>query len=144
MTKGKTVDALTAAEIYKDIGIAGVLLIVAIVLVYKLYPFFVEYLQSAKRAKDERAKADVSRAQAEHERNEIMRMSNSVIDNNTAALQTVSMDREMLLLMLERHENASQERDLRNEGQNAEILAQVGKARGDIGKIKVIVGEKGA
>lgn len=137
-------DALTAADIYKDIGTAGVILIVGIVLIYKLYPFFVEYLQSAKRAKDERAKADVSRAQAEHERNEIMRMSNSVIDNNTAALQTVSMDRQMLLRTLEQHENASQERDLRNEGQNAEILAQVGKARGDIGKIKVIVGEKGA
>lgn len=130
---------LEAAELYKDIGIAGVLLIVGIVLIYKLYPFFVEYLKSAKVAKDERAKADVSRAQAEHERNEIMRMSNSVIDNNTAALQTVSMDRQMLLRTLEQHENASQERDLRNEGQNAEILAQVGKARGDIGEVKTIL-----
>lgn len=142
-------DVLTAAEVYKDIGVSGVCLIVAIVLVYKLYPYFVDYLRAAKNAKDKRAEGDISRAQAESERNEILRangeavrMSSEVIKNNTAVLQMVSDERELTREAIREHEKCSQERDLRNEAQNDDIQRELGKARGDIGELKVYVKER--
>lgn len=80
--------------------------------------------------------------QIEGERNELTRNNTAALDNNTAALGLVMSDREAMLRALDQHEKSSQERDLRNEKQNEDIKACLGKARGDIGELKVIVKER--
>lgn len=128
-------DISTLAVLIRDLGPAVV--IGAIVLAFLWY--YRNDIRGVFTSAQNRNKALV---RIEGERNELTRNNTAALDNNTAALGLVMSDRDAMLRALDQHEKCSQERDLRNEAQNDDIQRELGKARGDIGELKVIVKER--
>lgn len=143
-------DVVTLVDGVERIGIPGIIILVLVLLVYKLYPFFVDCLKAYKKSKDVRAESDIKRAQAEFERNEIqrqqieaLRQSSAVIENCTEVIKgnakIYERETERISRELADHEAASQERDLRTERKQDDIIGRVGNIQGSLGEIKQIV-----
>lgn len=106
-------------------------------LVYKCYPYLIDWIKARSLAQREIAKAQTELSKREAERNEIMRNNNVVIENCT---QTMKITTEYIkdtesryLARLETHEGLSEERMTRLQAVLNRNAQEIGKIRGDIG-----------
>lgn len=105
------------------VGVSLAIVIVLLIALWRIAPSIKRYIEVVISQKEERAKHD-------GEINELVRLSNLVIENNTETLKIVNQYSKQAEDLIRRHDVDSAERQQR-------IEAQVGQALGGIGDIMI-------
>jgi ABC-type transporter Mla subunit MlaD len=116
-------------DIIDRVGLPLMIIIFLAVVIWRLTPTIKRYIEVTITAKEERAKRD-------GELNELVRLSNSVIANNTEALKIVNTYNQQAEKLISQHDQDSKERQQRIEAQVSSALNDLDRLITDIKIIK--------